>query len=146
MIDFVTPEVQKSTETLYTNLRGIFLQNLRNNEKLGLSLEDFILFYVLTILHPDLPVFIRDKYSPKMGRNKRILDFKSEILLDAEEFTCALTSVCQEDSIQVILFSYVIDHSQGSANCVSLFISEMSSVLPILYSFITCVQPQLIQN
>ena len=85
IIDLINCESQKSTESIYSNLRGIFLQNLRREEKLGLSHEDFILFYVLTILHPDLPVFIKDKYSQKMG-NKRILDYKSEILIDAEQF------------------------------------------------------------
>ena len=51
-------EEDVTAEFLHTTLRGIFL---RNEEKLGLSHEDFILFYVLSVLHPELPVFIRNK-------------------------------------------------------------------------------------
>jgi len=86
ILDVLDPEVKRTSESVYTNLRGIFLRNLRHDEKLALSHEDFILFYVLTILHPDLPVFIREKYFHQMGSSKRILDFKTDVLTDAEEF------------------------------------------------------------
>ena len=85
IIDLINTKVEHSPNTLYTNLRGIFLRNLRHDEKLALSHEDFILFYVLTVLHPDLSVFIKDKYNEKLSY-KRILDFKAEILADAEGF------------------------------------------------------------
>ena len=42
---------------------------------------------MLTVLHPDLPVFIRDKYSHTLGTTgQRILDCKAEILSDSEQF------------------------------------------------------------
>ena len=75
-------EEDVSTEWLYTNLRGIFL---RHDEQLGLSHEDFILFYVLSVLHPDLPKFIRDKFKEKLARN-RILDLSADILAESEDF------------------------------------------------------------
>ena len=35
---------------------------------------------------PGLPLFIRDKYSGRLTRDQNIFDFKSEILVYAEEF------------------------------------------------------------
>ena len=63
-------------------MRGIFL---RHDEQLGLSHEDFILFYVLAVLHPELPVHIRDIYKEKLG-TKRIIDFRADILGESEIF------------------------------------------------------------
>ena len=67
-------------------MRGIFLRNLCQDEELGLSHEDFILIYLVTVLHPDLPYFIRDKYVNRIESKQRILDFKSEIFLDLDKF------------------------------------------------------------
>jgi len=87
ILDLINDEgPDQTTEFLYLRLRGIFLRNLRHDETLGLSHEDFILFYVLTVQHPDLPLFIRDKYGSRLGPNRRVLDFKSEILLDSDRF------------------------------------------------------------
>ena len=73
-------------ETFYSTLRGIFLRNLcHEEEKLALSHEDFILFYALTVIHPDLPVFVREKYTDRLAQN-RIVDFKADILSDAASF------------------------------------------------------------
>ena len=81
---------RNNSESLYTTLRGIFLSNLRHDEKLALSHEDFILFYVLTILHPELPIFIKDKYVAKLATNKRIYDYKSEILGESDNFLSSI--------------------------------------------------------
>jgi len=72
-------------EDVYLTLRGIFLRNLCHEEKLGLSHEDFILFYALTMIHPELPVFVREKYTDRLAQN-RIVDFKADILSDAASF------------------------------------------------------------
>ena len=72
-------------EDVYLTLRGIFLRNLCHEEKLALSHEDFILFYALTVIHPDLPVFVREKYTDRLAQN-RIVDFKADILSDAASF------------------------------------------------------------
>ena len=72
-------------EDVYLTIRGIFLRNLCHEEKLALSHEDFILFYVLSVLHPELPKFIRDKFKEKLGKN-RILDFRADILAESDDF------------------------------------------------------------
>ena len=83
IIDLISViEEDANTEWLYTNLRGIFL---RHDEQLGLSHEDFILFYVLSVLHPELPKFIRSKYKKKLGKN-RILDLRADILAESDQF------------------------------------------------------------
>ena len=93
ILNLLDLEDRQNSESLYTNLRGIFLRTLRHDEKLALSHEDFILFYVLNILHPDLPVFIKDKYSHKMGTDKkRIYDLRSDILDDSEKFLLSSTA------------------------------------------------------
>ena len=87
ILDLLDSEAQNQTaEVLYSTLRGIFLRNLHKDEELGLSHEDFILIYLVTVLHPDLPVFIRDKYVNRIGTSQRIIDFKSEIFLDLDKF------------------------------------------------------------
>ena len=48
--------------------------------------EDTILLLVLSLLHPKLPSFIRDIYSDRLRGKSRIMDYKSEILKDADEF------------------------------------------------------------
>ena len=78
-------QLRAPPETFYSTLRGIFLRNLCQEEKLALSHEDFILFYALTVIHPDLPVFVREKYTDRLAQN-RIVDFKADILLDAASF------------------------------------------------------------
>jgi len=86
LADYIEPEEKISSENLYTKLHGIFIRQLRDGQKLAPSHEDLILFYTLTIIHPKLPAFIRDKYCSRIGTDKRILDFELEILRDAEEF------------------------------------------------------------
>merc|ERR1740128_870603 len=79
-------EKASTIEAIFSNLLGIFLRQLGDGQKLAASHEDLILFHMLTSLHPKLPVYIRDKYSPKLEPDKRILDYEAEILRDAEEF------------------------------------------------------------
>ena len=78
-------QLRAPPETFYSTLRGIFLRNLCHEEKLALSHEDFILFYALTMIHPDLPAFVREKYTDRLAQN-RIVDFKADILSDAASF------------------------------------------------------------
>ena len=87
ILDLLETEAQNKTAVaLYSQLRGIFMRNLCEGEKLGLSHEDFILIYLVTILHPELPIFIGNKYKNRIGGNQRIIDFKAEILLDLDKF------------------------------------------------------------
>ena len=59
---------------------------LVEDEKLTPSHEDLILLNVLMLLHPKLPAYIKDKYSDKIGKQKRLMDFKTEILTKAKSF------------------------------------------------------------
>merc|ERR1711973_876879 len=41
---------------------------------------------VLTLLHPKLPSYIKDTYAHKFGKDKRLMDFKTEILTKAKNY------------------------------------------------------------
>ena len=58
-------------------------ETLEQDEEMTVTLEDLTLLYVLTLIHPQLPGHIRDKYG-KMGN--RIMEYKAEILLEATQF------------------------------------------------------------
>ena len=53
---------------------------------LGGSLQDLILVNVLQIMHPKLPLHIRELYAHKIGKSKRLMDFKTEILNKSRQF------------------------------------------------------------
>ena len=68
-----------------------------------------ILLNVLTLLNPKLPGYIKEKFSHKMGQDKRLMDFKSEILtkakiyiqeLETETLTAAAASISMGDDPQ----------------------------------------------
>ena len=123
----------QTSDSLYTNLRGIFLQTLAHDEKLAPSHEDFILFYVLTILHPELPVFIRDKYFQKMGTEKRILDYKTEILFDAKIFSSRVeekSELTEEDDY------HEENHNGILENEVIFLLIRNIYLMPIKYIFL----------
>ena len=94
------PTGQVTPIGLYNNYRGIIIGNLakkhdkiewknetmNQDEKLTPSHEDLILLEVLRILHPKLPFYVRDQYMHKMGKNKRLMDFKTEILTKAKQY------------------------------------------------------------
>ena len=93
------PEFTSAAE-LYTILRGIFLESLGKrgdyvdwkeetldqDEVITVGHEDTILFLVLALLHPELPLYIRDIYVDKINQGKRMMDLKSEILAEADDF------------------------------------------------------------
>ena len=94
------PTGQTTPVGFYNSFRSIILGNLakKNNviawksetlqkdEQMTPSHEDFILLHVLMLLHPKLPAYIREKYAHKMGQEKRLMDFKTEILTKARQF------------------------------------------------------------
>jgi len=87
IVDIQDCAAKSSPVTVYTNLRGIFLQVLQvHEEKLADSHEDVLLFLALILLHPGLPLYIRDKYSNKIAIHQHITEYKSDILCDAEDF------------------------------------------------------------
>ena len=61
-------------------------QTLTEDEKITPSHEDLILLNVLTLLHPKLPAFVKEQYGHKMGQDKRLMDFKTEILTKAKQY------------------------------------------------------------
>jgi len=93
-------ETLASAEDLYHSTRNIIMDTLGKtgdlvdwkdeplaaDEELTPSHEDTILFLILTFLDPQLPLFIRDLYGYRIGRGKRLMDFKTEIFQDIELF------------------------------------------------------------
>jgi len=61
-------------------------ESLMQDEEMTVTLEDLSLLYVLTLIHPQLPVYIRDIFSRDMGRDKRLMDYKTEIFTIAQQF------------------------------------------------------------
>lgn len=61
-------------------------ETLEEDEKLSPSHEDLILLNVLSLLHPKLPAYVRENYAHKMGQQKRLMDFKQEILSKAKQY------------------------------------------------------------
>lgn len=55
-------------------------------------LEDMLLLYTLTRLHPKLPKYIREQFSGMLGEGKRITDIREEILAVAEAFIAKETA------------------------------------------------------
>ena len=61
-------------------------EKLKEDERLSPSHEDLVLMNVIQLLHPKLPQFIREKYAHKIGKGKRLMDFKTEILSKAKQY------------------------------------------------------------
>ncbi len=84
----------------YNNYRSLIMGNLgkkgetikwqdstlAQDEKLTPSHEDLILLNVLFLLHPRLPAFVKENYSDKIGNNKRLMDYKTDILNKAKTY------------------------------------------------------------
>ena len=99
ILDYPPAEITSAAE-LYKILRGILLESLGKrgdyvdwkeetldqDEEITVGHEDTILFLVLSLLHPELPLFIRDLYGGRIQGNKRFLDFRADILRDADVF------------------------------------------------------------
>ena len=84
----------------YNNYRSLMMGNLgktgdsiqwqnktlTEDEKLSPTMEDLILLNVLSMLHNKLPAYIKELYAHKIGQNKRIMDFKTDILSKAKQY------------------------------------------------------------
>ena len=70
--------------------QGAFIKwkntTLSEDEKLTPSHEDLILLNVLTLLHPKLPAYIKETYGHKLGKEHRLMDYKTEILTKAKQY------------------------------------------------------------
>lgn len=59
---------------------------LKEDEKLSPSYEDLVLLNVLHLIHPQLPAFVREQYAHKIADDKRLMDYKTEILTNAKRY------------------------------------------------------------
>ena len=79
---------------------------LKEDEKLTPSHEDLILLNVLQLLHPKLPHYVKDQYAHKIGQNKRIMDFKTDILNKAKQY---IEEIENNTDVQLNKIEQVID-------------------------------------
>ena len=61
-------------------------ENLQQDEKMSPMLEDVVLLNVVNLIDQRLPVYIRNHYNHKMNRNERLMDFKTDILINIPSF------------------------------------------------------------
>ena len=74
---------------------------LEEDEKMTPMLEDLLLLNVIREIDPRLPMFVRTHYNHKMKRDERLMDFKSDILVNIPTFIEQLNANEQNNSIRV---------------------------------------------
>ena len=99
----------------YNNYRTIIMNNLAKEgdvigykgphhrqpkEIIGPTFEDFIFLEVLRLIDNRLPAYIRQIYAHKLDQTKRLMDFKSDILVNIERFQAELTEKEQLSTFQ----------------------------------------------
>ena len=72
---------------------------LQQDEKLTPTFEDTILLNVLTLIDTRLPTHVRDHYHHHMGRDKSLMDFKTDILIKTPVFISELDTKLQNSTI-----------------------------------------------
>ena len=75
-------------------------EQLARDEKLSPTFEDLILINVLGIIDARLPLHVRDHYHHHIGRDKTLMDFKSDILVKVPVFLSEL-----DNCLPSLLFS-----------------------------------------
>lgn len=97
---------------------------LPEDEKMTPSHEDLVLLNVLQLIHPKLPSYVRDHYAHKIGQEKRLMDFKTEILSKAKTFIQEIDAAqmshidTEEEPAQC---NYAASYSQPKRNNIALF-------------------------
>ena len=61
-------------------------ENLDEDEKMSPMIEDLILLNVIREIDPRLPLYVKNHYNHKMRDNERIMDFKSDIMVNISTF------------------------------------------------------------
>ena len=74
---------------------------LNEDEKMTPMLEDLLLLNVIREIDPRLPTFVKTHYNHKMKRDERLMDFKSDILVNIPTFLEQLNTSEQNNSIKV---------------------------------------------
>ena len=73
---------------------------LARDEKLSPTFEDLILVNVLTLIDARLPVHVREHYHHHIGRDRTLMDFKSDILVQIPVFLSELDNKAQNNAIR----------------------------------------------
>ena len=73
---------------------------LARDEKLSPTFEDLILVNVLTLIDARLPVHVREHYHHHIGRDRTLMDFKSDILVKIPVFLSELDNKAQNNAIR----------------------------------------------
>ena len=73
---------------------------LTEDEKTTPMLEDIILLNVIREIDPRLPSFVKTHYNHKMKQDERLMDFKTDILINIPSFIEQLNTVEQNNSIK----------------------------------------------
>ena len=83
---------------------------LDQDEKLTPTFEDTVLLNVLTLIDSRLPTHVRDHYHHHMGRDKSLMDFKTDILVKTPVFIAELDTKIQNNTIHSAEVNDVTEH------------------------------------
>ena len=75
-------------------------ETLNRDEKLSPTFEDLILINVLGIIDARLPLHVRDHYHHHIGRDKTLMDYKSDILVKVPVFLSELDNKAQNNAMR----------------------------------------------
>ena len=124
------PTGQQTPIGFYNHYRSLIIGNLAKkdsriewknevlteDERLTPSHEDLIFINVLRLIHPKLPSYVRDNYAHQIGINKRIMDYKTEILSKAkqyiQEIEAPLSANISTNEIEEPQCNYVSNYTQ----------------------------------
>jgi len=73
-------------------IRWLNVEELEEDEKLSPTMEDLILLNVLTLIDPRMPAHIKDHYHHLIGKSKRLMDFKADILVKIPTYLAEIPS------------------------------------------------------
>ena len=84
-------------------------------------LEDLILLNVLREIEPRLPAFVKLHYSHKMQPNDKLMDFKSDILVNIQSFLNQINNDEQNNSIIAVATLQTYQQQPGRSNKKSFY-------------------------
>ena len=81
-------------------------EQLTQDKKMSPMLEDLVLLNVIHEIDSRLPSFVKSHYNHKMRRDERLMDFKSDILVNIPTFLEQLDSTLENHSINFFSESF----------------------------------------
>ena len=111
----VKPDQNQTTTSFYNQYRTVITNNLgktgddikykdnlalTQDEKTTPMLEDIILLNVIREIDPRLPAFVKTHYNHKMQKDERLMDFKTDILVNIPSFREQLDTVEENKSFK----------------------------------------------